>query len=225
MNTMIVFSGKLKWHGTDTCWASDMFVTSWTYKKWNLLIEESTSIQPSCYSGMLRHCNFYCIIFFRAGKPTPGLHLDVLKDGKMIQVTLPINFLPNGKFCILKFFVFCWLFQNQLFKKKFFQEYLITIRVSNSLDPDQDLSCLQRLSGYQQITKVTNKEFGAGYFLFLHKKVIGIKWTPHHRYMRASPWDFGTFVIREQPRSRQSLCSEDGAPEQRYFPYSYGSVL
>ena len=50
------------------------------------------------------------------------------------------------------FFVACWFFQNQLFRKNYFR---ITIRVSSSLDPDQARlnvgpdhgpNCLQRLS-------------------------------------------------------------------------------
>ena len=49
------------------------------------------------------------------------------------------------------FFVICWFFQNSTFSKKYFRN---TIRVSNSLDPDQDRhsigpdlgpNCLQRL--------------------------------------------------------------------------------
>ena len=34
-------------------------------------------------------------LFFRAGKPAPGLHLDVTKDGKMIQVCNDLHQHPS----------------------------------------------------------------------------------------------------------------------------------
>ena len=66
------------------------------------------------------------------------------------QVTFPFISLPPGEFFM--FFVVCCFFQNQLFRKIISR---ITIRVSNSLDPDQaghfvgpdfGPNCLQKLT-------------------------------------------------------------------------------
>ena len=46
-------------------------------------------------------------------------------------------------------------FQNGLFQKKYFGN---TIRVSNSLDPDLGLNCLQRLISRQQKLSLARKE-------------------------------------------------------------------
>lgn len=74
-------------------------------KKWgHILVDISlhqgrlfvVSYNMKCYIlnvEMYIYC--FILLFHRAGKPPPGLHLDCMKDGKMIQVIKYLNYLKH----------------------------------------------------------------------------------------------------------------------------------